>query len=101
MNHSGDDERANRAEEDHSQVIHDWQTFESATTAVVEAAAAATDRTVLELPPLQHAVDADSLNAMVEDRAEAEAVEVTFQYADLEIAVDNSGTLAVGTHGLD
>lgn len=98
MSHdSGGDERLKGVEQQDLPVSYDWRSFESPMTAVVEAAAAATGRTVLELPPLQHTVDADSLNAMVEDSAGTEPTEVTFQYAELQITVDSAGKIHAGT----
>lgn len=90
-------EHSNSVEQEDLPVSYDWRSFESPMSAVVEAAAAATEQTVLELPPLQHTVDADSLNTMVEDSADTESIEVTFQYADLEITVDSAGQLHAGT----
>lgn len=51
---------------------------DSAVQGVIEAVAAATDRSPLELPPIGEAVDPDALNRIL--ATESDHVEVTFDY---------------------
>lgn len=82
-------------------VADDWTRFESPSTAVVEAAAAATDRTATGLAPLQHYVDTEAMNAVMTDQKGEQLIELTFSYDGLDVRVDSAGQVAVWIHGQD
>jgi hypothetical protein len=75
------------------------QTYEwsetAPSTAVVETVSAATDTEPTELATLQHAIDADALDALVADTPDASAFQVTFQYAGTAILVTGAGSVQV------
>ncbi|WP_415382489.1 HalOD1 output domain-containing protein [Halosimplex sp. TS25] len=60
------------------------------TVAVVRAVAAATDRSITDLRPLYHAVEADSLDYLLEGAGDAS---VTFRYEGCDVAVDETHVL--------
>ena len=74
-------------------VHHDWQGLELPTVAVVEAVAAATDRTPTGLPLLQNTLDPDALNALL--TKEAASVTVSFQYAGTIVSVSGDGDIKI------
>ena len=74
-------------------VHHDWQGSEPPTVAVVEAVAAATDRTPTGLPLLQNTLDPDALNALL--TKEAASVTVSFQYAGTIVSVSGDGDIKI------
>ena len=74
-------------------VHHDWQGSEPPMVAVVEAVAAATDRTPTGLPPLQNTLDTDALNALL--TREAASVTVSFQYAGAIVSVRGDGGIKI------
>lgn len=76
-------------------VEHSWEEPFQPSVTIVEAVAAATDRTPTELPPLQRYVDSDALDTLV-TRGESAAVTVTFDYAGTTVVVKGDGTIDVG-----
>ena len=74
-------------------VHHDWQGSEPPTVAVVEAVAAATDRTPTGLPLLQNTLDPDALNTLL--TREAASVTVSFQYAGTIVTVSGDGNIKI------
>ena len=74
-------------------VQYDWQGSEPPTVAVVEAVAAATDRTPTGLPLLQNTLDPDALNALL--TREAASVTVSFQYAGTIVSVSGDGNIKI------
>ena len=76
------------------EIVHyDWQGLELPTVAVVEAVAAATDRTPTGLPLLQNTLDPDALNALL--TREAASVTVSFQYAGTIVSVSGDGDIKI------
>lgn len=72
--------------------------------AIVETVADAVDSDVLELPPLQRAIDADALDSLFGDVAHhpsGSLHEVSFTYADCEIAVAAYGEVTVEPRRLE
>ncbi|RQH02669.1 hypothetical protein EA472_05060 [Natrarchaeobius oligotrophus] len=62
------------------------------TTSVVERVAAASDRSVTQLPPLYDVIDPDALEALVEStRTHSTRLTTLFSYAGFRIAVDETG----------
>ena len=74
-------------------VHHDWQGSTPPTVAVVEAVAAATDRTPTGLPLLQNTLDPDALNVLL--TKEAASVTVSFQYAGTIVSVSGDGDIKI------
>ncbi|HKJ58855.1 MAG TPA: HalOD1 output domain-containing protein [Halobacteriales archaeon] len=68
-----------------------WERNGRPSTVVVETVAAALGRPPEELPPLQHHVDADALDALVTRRTgdDGDGVRVTFDYEEFEVTVDS------------
>ncbi|UIP01520.1 hypothetical protein Hbl1158_15400 (plasmid) [Halobaculum sp. CBA1158] len=69
----------------------DWTDFESPSTAVVVAVADATGRDQTELDVLNESVDGDALDALVTESASS--VDVTFEYAGVDVRVSSDGWL--------
>jgi len=82
-------------------VRYDWREGDSPFMAIIEAVAAATNRDPTDLPPLQHRLDGDALDALLDDTgpASAEGIRVSFSYAGVDIAVDSDGDVAVWLPG--
>jgi hypothetical protein len=93
---STDVDRAADATGSTATVRRDWTQSGTPTVTVTEAVAAATDRETTALPPLQHCVDADALDALV-TRA-ASPVSISFVYADTDVTVHGDGTVDVHVH---
>ena len=74
-------------------VHHDWQGSEPPTVAVVEAVAAATDRTPTGLPLLQNTLDPDALNALL--TRGAASVTISFQYAGVIVSASGDGSIKI------
>ena len=74
-------------------VHHDWKGSEPPTVAVVEAVAAATDRTPTELPLLQNTLDTDALNALL--TGETASVTISFQYAGVIVSASGDGSIKI------
>ncbi|WP_336035117.1 HalOD1 output domain-containing protein [Halobacterium yunchengense] len=78
---------------------YDWSSV-LPSTGVLEAVAAAADRTVRDLPPLFAAVDPDALDDAVRSLAEADRNgALTFDYAGFSVRVDGTGLVAVRPAG--
>lgn len=71
----------------------EWADVEVPSIALVEAVAAVTGRNVLELPPLNDALDGDALEALLE--SDADELVITFRYADTTVVVEAGETIAV------
>lgn len=68
---------------------------QSVSARIIDAVASATETDPLEIePPLYSAVDTDALDRLAGSDSGA-AVQVEFEYADHDIAVDGDGTIAV------
>ena len=74
-------------------VHHDWQGSEPPSVAVVEAVAAATDRTPTGLPLLQNTLDTDALNALL--TGETASVTISFQYAGVIVSASGDGSIKI------
>jgi len=74
-------------------VHHDWQGLEPPSVAVVEAVAAATDRTPTELPLLQNTLNPDALNALL--TRGAASVTISFQYAGVIVSASGDGIIKI------
>ena len=74
-------------------VHHDWQGLEPPSVAVVEAVAAATDRTPTELPLLQNTLDPDALNALL--TGGTASVTISFQYAGVIVSASGDGIIKI------
>jgi hypothetical protein len=81
-----DDDTDQRPASDH------WDGDSSPSIAIVEAVAAATDRTATELPPLQYAVDTDALDTLLK-KDRSTTVHLQFSYAGTSVSVWNDGSL--------
>jgi len=73
---------------------YDWADGPAPSTAVVETIADSLDRNVADLPFLHDYADPDALDTVV--ARGSDDVVVTFEYADMEVAVYASGELFVG-----
>lgn len=62
--------------------------------AVVEAVAAATDRTTTDLPPLQRTVDPDALDRLL-SQGQSSSVTVSFSYAGADVWIISNGTIEI------
>jgi hypothetical protein len=60
---------------------------------LVEAVAAATDRTTTGLPPLQKHIDPDALDTLLTHAQSS--VTVAFTYADVAVTVSGNGTVEI------
>lgn len=75
-------------------VHHEWeQPFQPSVT-IVEAVAAATGRTEMDLPPLQKHIDPDALDAMI-SREKSSEVTISFRYAGTVVVIDGDGAIEV------
>jgi hypothetical protein len=63
--------------------------------AVVEAIASATGQHPLDIEPVQNYVDTDALEELVESESTNGGVEVRFEYDEMTVRVDASGTVDV------
>jgi hypothetical protein len=85
--------------------ITDWGDYDHASTAIVEAMAAATGQDVIDLPPLQESVDVDALETLVQQgNGESNPqgatpvggpVEVTFEYHGYTVVVASDRSLVL------
>lgn len=69
-----------------------WDEYSHPSVAIVEMVAAATDRTATELPPIQHAVDSEALDALLTGPGTA-TVQLRFPYAGTIVSVWSDGSL--------
>ncbi|WP_313694335.1 HalOD1 output domain-containing protein [Halorarum halobium] len=60
---------------------------------VVEAVASATGRDPLDLPSLEHHVDSEALDALVESAAAGSDLRVSFDYAGVDVVVRAGGEI--------
>lgn len=72
---------------DRDPVRVEWADVDGPTVDLVEAVASATGRDVLELPPLNDAVDGDALETLVA-AGDGASVRISFTYADTSVVVD-------------
>lgn len=61
---------------------------------LVEAVAAATDRTTTDLPPLQQSIDPDALDALLTGN-QSSAVSISFRYADAAVSIHRNGSIEI------
>jgi len=101
MSHDSDDrddpgttDRTTESEPDQTKVFHEWDQSEHPSVALVEAVAAATDRTTTDLPPLYRHIDADALDALLTGD-QPSAVSISFRYADTDIRMRGDGTIEI------
>jgi len=88
MEHS--DESGRTASFDH----YDWAGSDCPSVAVAEAVAAVTNRAVLELPPIQEAVDADALDDVMQSSA-GEGLRASFSYAGVPVVLSSDGHVEI------
>lgn len=101
MSHDTDDvddsemvDRTADTDEPPTTVRHSWEQTDHPSMAIVEAVAAATDRSTTDLSPLQQQIDPDALDALLTHRPSA-PIEVSFTYAGSAISVTGDGTIEV------
>lgn len=70
-------------------VTVDLTAYEDATGAITDAVADATDSTQTDLDPLQHTIDADALNKLL-DGSSANHLAVSFTYEGVNVSVTNA-----------
>lgn len=92
---SADDSAAGERDPAPNAVIgrHDWTASDRPSVTLVEAVAAATDRTTTDLPPLHQRIDPDALDTLV--TSGESAVTVAFQYADVAVSINGNGTTGI------
>jgi hypothetical protein len=75
----------------------DWDERESVQTAVVHTIAAVTNQDPVEMEPLSHFIDPDSLDALFAPtrRSPRNSGSVEFQYQDCTVRVSAEGTVSV------
>lgn len=78
-------------------VRHHWRDSGQPSVAIVEAVTAATDRTMVDLPPLSHSIDPDALDTLV--TSGQSVVTVSFQYAGVRVSVNGTGTIDIRVDG--
>ncbi|MBX0298213.1 HalOD1 output domain-containing protein [Haloarcula nitratireducens] len=79
-------------------VRHDWSQPGPPSVALVEAVAAATDRTTADLPLRHRSVDADAFDALLTSE-ESASVTVSFKYADTTVRVNRNGNIEIQIDG--
>jgi hypothetical protein len=79
-------------------VRHEWRQSGDPSVALVEAVAAATDRTVTDLPPLQQSIDPDALDALLTGNQSSE-VSISFRYADTAVSIHRNGSIELQVDG--
>lgn len=92
-----DESRTADTDADHT-VWHAWDQSTPPCVSVVKAVAAATGRTVADLPPLQRSVDVDSLHALLTGE-QSDSVTASFRYADTDVRVQGNGIVQVRVDG--
>lgn len=89
-------DNASNADSPNRVVELEWTSDRPPSDAVVDAVAAATDGSPLELEPLQESFDTDALNALVASQTNGvEPLSVTFVYEEFGVVVDSTGRVAV------
>ncbi|WP_256301810.1 HalOD1 output domain-containing protein [Haloarchaeobius salinus] len=99
-NRIGDSETTDRTESTaagHTTVRRNWQQSDQPSVMVVEAVAAATNRPMTELPPLQGTLDADALDTLLD--GQPSPVTVSFRYADTTVSVNGNGSMEIHVDG--
>lgn len=95
MNHdtynSGDVETTRAS---HTPVPDVVPTGEHPAVTIVEAVADATGRQATALPPLQHTVDSDALEALLRSDSSS-PITITFTYADTTVSVTRSESMEI------
>jgi hypothetical protein len=71
---------------------YEWESTVPA-LAIVDAVATATGRAPTDLPPLQHTVDPDAVDALL--TADSSSVEMCFTYAGTEVLARGEGVVEV------
>lgn len=93
-------ERSNVSGATDGRIEYEWTAAVPASTALVEAIAAATDRDQTDLTPLYEYVDVDALDALL-DVSTGDPVDVAFTYDGIRVRVSSVGRIEVGADGLD
>lgn len=75
-------------------VRHGWEKPFLPSVTIVEAVAAATNRTATELPPLQQRIDPDALDTLMSHGDDA-ATTVSFRYAGTDVVIEADGVIEV------
>lgn len=75
-------------------VRHEWEEPFQPSVTIVEAVAAATNRTATDLPPLQQSIDPDALDTLVTHRSDA-GTTVSFRYAGTVVVVEGDGAIEI------
>lgn len=78
-------------------VRHDWTQSDQPSVTIIEAVAAATDRTPTDLPPLQDTLDTDALDTLL--NGQSSSATVSFRYADIAVSVHGNGSIAIRLDG--
>lgn len=79
-------------------VRREWRQSGHPSVALVEAVAAATDRTATDLPPLHHNIDPDALDALLAGE-QSSTVSISFRYADTAVRVNGNGSIEIQFDG--
>lgn len=72
---------------------YDWSTIPPS-TAVIETVSVATDTEPTKLATLQHAIDADALDVLVQS-SDSDTFEISFEYTGVSVLVTGGGTVRV------
>ena len=72
----------------------DWSQT-SPSSAVVETVAVATDTDPTELAAIQHTIDADALDTLLEDATNPRKFFISFEYAGTAVTVTGTGSVRV------
>ncbi|MBX0298225.1 HalOD1 output domain-containing protein [Haloarcula nitratireducens] len=94
----GSDSETAGIETNSTTVRHDWGQSGPPSVALVEAVAAATDRTTADLPLLHRSIDPDAFDALLTNEGSA-SVTVSFKYADTTVRVNRSGNIDIQVDG--
>lgn len=87
------DDRAPTADHNETETItvqHKWGEPERPGVSIVNAVAAATGRTMTDLPPLQQRVDPDALETLL---TSSSSITITFSYAGTVVSAHGDGTI--------
>lgn len=95
---AGTSERTTNEATEPTTVRHEWREADQPSMSLVEAVAAATDRTPADLPPLQRSIDADALNTLL-TQGQSPQVTISFEYADTGVWIDGDGTIEIQLDG--
>lgn len=91
----GDDKP--RVGDGEGRIEHEWDESLPPSTAIVEAAAAATGREPTDMPELYEYIDGDALDKLVTRKGAAaeRSVELSFGYGDVDVWLDSNGQILV------